>query len=161
MTPLLLHTALFFSTASLLILRRRLLSCMCSYLRLRDLPLFCRRSWCEGLLCMMSLKCMTQLLSHVGPPGVAVIPAHPASSEDEVTVSRYDKRASLSPGRLLRVSLHSPAHPRLHCLYPIVVSVRGKCPSILLGTNEPANLLGILRRFFGLIRGSEIGRAHV
>ena len=68
----------------------------------------------------MSLKCMMQLLSHVGPFGVAVIPAYPAPSEEEVTKSRYDKRTSLSPGRLLRESLHSSARPRLHCLYPIL-----------------------------------------
>ena len=87
---------------------------------------------------------MMQLLSHVGPFGVAVIPAHPSSLRGEVTRSRYDKRTSLSPGRLLRESLHYSARPCLHCLYPIVVSVRGKCPSILLGTNELADLLRIL-----------------
>ena len=58
---------------------------------------------------------MMQLLSHVGPFGVAVIPAHPAPSEDEVTRSRYDKRASLSPGRLFRESssLHSSSSSSL------------------------------------------------
>ena len=87
---------------------------------------------------------MMQLLSHVGLFGVAVIPAFPASSVDEVTRSRYDKRTSLSPGRLLCESLHSPARPRLHCLYPIIVNECGKCSSILLGTNELADFLRIL-----------------
>ena len=66
MTLLLLYRPYSSSSAPLLILRRRLLSCMCSYLQVSDLALFCRQSWCEGLSCMMSLQCMMQLLSHMG-----------------------------------------------------------------------------------------------
>ena len=113
---------------------------------------------------MMSLKCIMQLLSQVGPLRSRRYSRTPLFTCGEVTRSCYDKRTSLSPGRLLRKFLHSTARPRLHCLYPIVVSVRGKCSSILLATNELADFLRVLVGFsdrFGTLGFYPPGRTGI